>query len=210
MTVVVGNEVVAQEHFRKGFFDVGLIEAGGDESVKNLGVCHGAACAEHRVHKVVRRHELLIWSEEFRARAVGAAPIKDERIGHKIGLIEQLPMKTRCDGLVEGFLPKESRRCLDELALSVGYDPLLLKVAPSCGIWTHEIGVRACGGRLEREHAELVGEVVVKKIDVFPGKPTVGWSNPIAIRQAEPQALFGKHCGRVEAERKQQTFDLVA
>lgn len=82
-----------------------------------------------------------------------AAPIKDERIGHKIVCIEQPSMETRCDGLVEGFLPKESRRSLDELALSVGHDPLLLEAAPSCGIWTHEVGMRARGGRLECEHA---------------------------------------------------------
>ena len=66
VTVVVGNEVVAQEHFCKGFFDVRLIETSGDESVKNLGVRDGAVRVEQRVHKVVRRHELLICSEEFR------------------------------------------------------------------------------------------------------------------------------------------------
>ena len=119
-------------------------------------------------------------------------------------------MKACCGDLVEGFLSKEPRRSLDELALSVGHDPLLLEVAPSRGIWTHEVGVRTRGGRLECEHAEFVGEVVVKEVDIFPGKSAVGWPNPIAIRQAEPQALFGKHCGRVEAERKQQAFDLVA
>ena len=91
-------------------------------------------------------------------------------------------MKACCGGLVEGLLPKEPRRCLDELALSVGYDPLLLEVAPSCGIWTHEVGVRARGGRLEREHAELIGEVVVKEVDIFPGKPAAGRPNPIAVR----------------------------
>ena len=67
VTVVVGNEVVAQEHFRKGLFDVGLIETSGNESVKNLGVRHGAVRAEQRMHKVVCRHELLICLKEFRA-----------------------------------------------------------------------------------------------------------------------------------------------
>ena len=67
MTVVVGNEVIAQEHFRKGFFDARLIETSGDESVKNLvGVRDGAVRVEQRVHEVMRRHELLICSEEFR------------------------------------------------------------------------------------------------------------------------------------------------
>ena len=104
-------------------------------------------------------------------------------------------MKNRRGGLVEGFLPKEPRCCLDELTLSVSYDPLLLEVAPSCGIWTHEVGMRARGGRFEREHAELIGEVIVEEVDIFPGKPAISRPNPIAVRQAEPQAFFGKHCG---------------